>query len=153
VLSRALFEAGFDAPIRDDIRWNVWLKLWGNVCFNPISVLTGATLDRIVREPSLRSLCESMIMETKAVNESLGIPIPMGMMKRRLEAAGSVVGHKMPMLQDLERGRSLEIDALVTAVQELGQLTGVATPITDAGLGLVKERGRRAGLYAPIGGA
>src|ERR1700723_3203053 len=108
-LSSALIEAGFEAPIRDDIRWNIWLKLWGNVCFNPISALTGATLDRIVREPSLRALCESMIMETKSVNESLGIHIPMGMMDRRLEAAGSVVGHKMSMLQDLERGRSLEI--------------------------------------------
>jgi 2-dehydropantoate 2-reductase len=151
LLSRALVEAGFDAPIRDDIRWNVWLKLWGNVCFNPISVLTGATLDRIVHEPSLRALCESMIIETKSVNESLGIHIPIGMMDRRLEAAGSVVGHKMSMLQDLERGRSLEIDGLVTAVQELGRLTGVATPVIDAVLALVKERGRRAGLYAPIG--
>ena len=151
LLSRALIEAGFDAPIRDDIRWNVWLKLWGNVCFNPISALTGAPLDRIVGEPALRALCESMIMETKAVNESLGIHIPMGMMDRRLEAAGSIVGHKMSMLQDLERGRSLEIDALVTAVQELAQLTGVATPVIDTVLALVRERGRRAGLYAPIG--
>jgi 2-dehydropantoate 2-reductase len=151
VLSRALTGAGFEAPIRDDIRWNVWLKLWGNVCFNPISMLTGATLDRIVHEPSLRALCESMILETKSVNEALGILIPMDMMSRRLEAAGSVVGHKMSMLQDLERGRSLEIDALVTAVQELGQMTRVATPVIDAVLALVKERGRRAGLYAPIG--
>jgi ketopantoate reductase len=116
------------------------------------SLLTGATLDHIVREPSLRALCESMITETKAVNEALGIHIPMGMMDRRLQAAGSIVGHKMSMLQDLERGRSLEIDALVTAVQELGQLTRVATPVIDAVLALVKERGRRAGLYAPIGG-
>jgi len=88
-----------------------------------------------------------MILETKSVNESLGIHIPMRMMDRRLEAAGSVVGHKMSMLQDLERGRSLEIDALVTAVQELGQLTGVATPIIDAVLALVQERGRAAHLY------
>jgi 2-dehydropantoate 2-reductase len=151
LLSRALIEAGFEAPVRDDIRWNVWLKLWGNVCFNPISALTGAPLDRIVHERSLRALCESMIMETKSVNESLGIHIPWEMMERRLEAAGSIVGHKMSMLQDLERGRSLEIDALVTAVQELGQLTGVATPVIDAVLALVQERGRRAGLYAPIG--
>lgn len=151
-LSRALIEAGFEAPVRDAIRWNVWLKLWGNVCFNPISALTGATLDRIVGEPSLRALCESMIMETKSVNEALGIQIPIDMMNRRLEAAGSVVGHKMSMLQDLERGRSLEIDALVTAVQELGRLTQVATPVIDAVLALVQERGRRAGLYAPTGG-
>jgi len=152
-LSRALIDAGFDAPIREDIRWNVWLKLWGNVCFNPISVLTGATLDRIVREPSLRALCEAMILETKSVNESLGVHIPMAKMERRFEAAGSVVGHKMSMLQDLERGRSLEIDALVSAVQELGRLTRVATPVIDAVLALVKERGRGAGIYTPTGGA
>ena len=125
-----------------------WLKLWGNVCFNPISALTGATLDRITGEPALRALCKTMMLETRAVNEALGIQIPLEMMDRRLAAAGSVVGHKMSMLQDLERGRSLEIDALVTAVQELGRLTGVATPVIDAVLALVQERARAAGLYA-----
>jgi 2-dehydropantoate 2-reductase len=88
-----------------------------------------------------------MMFEAKAVNEALGIDIPLEMMDRRLAAAGSVVGHKMSMLQDLERGRSLEIDALVTVVQELGRLTGVATPMTDAVLALVQERGRTAHLY------
>jgi 2-dehydropantoate 2-reductase len=146
-LSKALIEAGFDAPVRDNIRWNVWLKLWGNVCFNPISALTGATLDRIIAEPALRALCKSMMLETRAVNEALGIQIPLEMMDRRLAAAGSVIGHKMSMLQDLERGRSLEIDALVTAVQELGRLTGVGTPVIDAVLALVQERARAAGLY------
>ena len=90
---------------------------------------------------------------TKSVNEALGVQIPIEMMDRRLAAAGSVAGHKMSMLQDLERGRSLEIDALVTSVQELGRLTGVSTPIVDAVLALVQERGRAAGLYAPLGGA
>jgi 2-dehydropantoate 2-reductase len=150
-LSEALIGAGFDAPVRDNIRWNIWLKLWGNVCFNPISVLTGATLDRMVEEPALLALCKTMMLETKAVNEALGIQIPVEMMSRRLAAAGSVGGHKMSMLQDLERGRSLEIDALVTAVQELGRLTGVHTPVLDAVLALVQERGRAAGLYAPLG--
>jgi len=150
-LSEALTAAGFDAPIRDNIRWNIWLKLWGNVCFNPISALTGATLDRITHEPDLRSLCKAMMLETQAVNESLGIQIPGNMMDRRLAAAGAVVGHKMSMLQDIERGRSLEIDALVTAVQELGRLTGVATPVIDAVLALVQERGRALGLYQPLG--
>jgi 2-dehydropantoate 2-reductase len=150
-LSQALIEAGFDAPVRDNIRWNIWLKLWGNVCFNPISALTGATLDRMIDEPALRALCKTMMLETKAVNEALGVQIPIDMMNRRLAAAGSVVGHKMSMLQDLERGRSLEIDALVTAVQELGRLTGVHTPIVDAVLALVQERGRSAGLYEPLG--
>jgi 2-dehydropantoate 2-reductase len=146
-LSKALNESGIDAPVRDNIRWNIWLKLWGNVCFNPISALTGATLNRITSEPGLLSLCRTMMFEAKGVNEALGIQIPLEMMDRRLAAAGSVAGHKMSMLQDLERGRSLEIDALVTAVQEIGRLTGVPTPIIDTVLALVQERGRRAHLY------
>src|SRR3984957_12510169 len=150
-LRDALVSAGFDAPIRDTIRWNIWLKLWGNVCLNPISVLTGATLDRMTGEPGLLALCKTMMLEAKAVNEALGVQIPAHMMERRLAVAGSLVGHKMSMLQDLERGRKLEIDALVTAVQELGRLTGVSTPLVDAVLALVQERGRAAGLYAPLG--
>jgi 2-dehydropantoate 2-reductase len=146
-LSKALTESGIDAPVRDNIRWNIWLKLWGNVCFNPISVLTGATLDRITSEPGLLALCKSMMFEAKAVNEALGIQIPVEMMDRRLAAARSIAGHKMSMLQDLERGRSLEIDALVTAVQELGRLTSTPTPMIDAVLALVQERGRAANLY------
>ncbi len=152
-LSKALGEAGFDAPVRENIRWNIWLKLWGNVCFNPISALTGATLERITGEPALRALCETMIAETRAVHEALAIQIPAEMISRRLDAAGSVVGHKMSMLQDLERGRSLEIDALVTVVSELGRLTGVPTPVIDAVLTLIQARARTSGLYAPTGSA
>ena len=149
-LSKALIEAGLEAPIRDQIRWNVWLKLWGNVCFNPISALTRATLDRITSEPRLRALCKAMMHESKAVAEALGITIPEEMIERRLAAAGSVVGHKMSMLQDLERHRSMEIDALVTAVQELGRLTGTATPTIDVVLALVQECAIQAGLYSPL---
>ena len=150
-LSEALIGAGFEAPVREDVRWNIWLKLWGNVCFNPISALTGATLDRIIGDAGLRALCIAMMLEAKAVNEALGIDIPPDMVDKRLAAAGSIAGHKMSMLQDLERGRSLEIDALVAAVQEIGRLAGVATPLIDAVLALVRERGRTAGLYAPLG--
>jgi 2-dehydropantoate 2-reductase len=146
-LRDALVSAGFDAPIRDGIRWNIWLKLWGNVCFSPISVLTLATLDRVTSEPGLRALCSAMMAEAAAITAALGITIPEQMVERRLNAAGSVVGHKISMLQDLERGRSLEIDALVTAVHEMGRLVGVATPTIDAVLALVQERGRQAGLY------
>jgi 2-dehydropantoate 2-reductase len=149
-LSAALMAAGFDAPVRENIRWSIWLKLWGNVCFNPISALTGATLEGLIGEPALRALCKTMMLEAKAVNEALGIEIPADMMERRFAAAASIGGHKMSMLQDLERGRSLEIDALVTAVQELGRLTGVPTPMIDAVLALIQERGRRAGLYTPL---
>jgi 2-dehydropantoate 2-reductase len=150
-LAKVLTEAGFDAPVRDNIRWNIWLKLWGNVSFNPISALTGATLDRIIGEPKLRELCRTMMLETKAVNEALGVQIPADMLERRLAAAGALTGHKMSMLQDLERGRRLEIDALVTAVQELGRLTAVSTPIIDAVLALVQARAKGLGLYAPLG--
>jgi 2-dehydropantoate 2-reductase len=106
-----------------------------------------ATLDRITAEPGLRALCNSMMAEAQAITASLGLAIPEQMMARRLNAAGAVIRHKMSMLQDLERGRSLEIDALVTAVQELGRLVGVATPTIDAVLALVQERGRQAGVY------
>ncbi|MEA2916443.1 MAG: 2-dehydropantoate 2-reductase, partial [Bradyrhizobium sp.] len=116
-------------------------------CFNPISALTLATLDRVTSEPGLRALCKSMMADAQAITTSLGLTIPEQMMERRLNAAGSVVGHKISMLQDLERGRPLEIDALVTAVQEMGRLVKVATPTIDAVLALVQERGRQAGLY------
>ena len=146
-IAAALTDAGFDAPVRDAIRWNIWLKLWGNVCFSPISVLTHATLDRIATEPGLRALCVAMMREAKAVADAHGIEIPAEMIDRRLAAAGSIASHKMSMLQDLERGRSLEIDALVGAVQVLGRLVGVVTPTIDAVFALAQERGRQAGLY------
>jgi 2-dehydropantoate 2-reductase len=149
-LSDALTKAGFDAPVRDNIRWNIWLKLWGNVCLNPISALTGATLDRIIGDPGLRALCKTMMLEARTVNEVLGVQIPLELVERRLAVAGSLVGHKMSMLQDLERGRRLEVDALVGAVQELGRLTEVGTPIIDAVLALIQARGRSAGLYVPL---
>jgi 2-dehydropantoate 2-reductase len=139
-LSQVLSAAGFDAPVRDNIRWNIWLKLWGNVCFNPISALTGATLGRMIGNPDLRALCKTMMLETQAVNEALGVHIPTEMMDRRLAGAAAATDHKMSMLQDLERGRSLEIDALVGAVQELGRLCGVKTPMVDAVLALITER-------------
>jgi 2-dehydropantoate 2-reductase len=146
-IAAALVQAGFEAPVRAAIRWNIWLKLWGNVCFSPISVLTGATLDRIASEPGLRALCVAMMGEARDVAAAHGIAIPAEMIERRLAAAGAITGHKMSMLQDLERGRSLEIDALVRVVPELGRLVGVATPTIDTVLTLVRERGRQAGLY------
>lgn len=149
-LSEALKSANFDAPIRDAIRWNVWLKLWGNVCFNPISALTHATLDRMTTESALRALCKHTMYEAKAVTDALNVHIGDDMIERRLNAASKAVGHKMSMLQDLERHRSMEIDALVTAVQELGRLTNVQTPTIDILLTLVQEIAQRENLYKPI---
>jgi 2-dehydropantoate 2-reductase len=146
-LARTLTTAGFDAPVRDNVRWNVWLKLWGNACFNPISLLTLATLDRITGEPGLRSVCVTVMRECRSVAQALQIDIPESMIERRLNVAGTATEHKMSMLQDLERGRSLELDALVAAVQELGRLTATPTPTLDILLALGQERGRQAGLY------
>jgi 2-dehydropantoate 2-reductase len=146
-IGAVLTAAGFDVPIRDGIRWNVWLKLWGNVCFNPISVLTGADVGRIASEPALRALCRRMMLEAKAVSDALGVRIDENLIDRRLDNAAKVTGHKPSMLQDFERGRSLEIDALVLAVAELGRLTSVPTPTIDLVLGLVQERAEQAGLY------
>jgi hypothetical protein len=92
VLSEVLSCAGFDAPVREDIRWNVWLQLWGNICFSPISVLTFTTLDRITADAGLRALCKAMMAETQAVNEAHGIHIPSEMADRRLAAAASAIG-------------------------------------------------------------
>ena len=107
-LSEIMRAANFDAPIRSDIRYNVWLKLWGNVCFNPISALTLATLDRITHEASLRALCVNCMQETKAVSDAFGVRIDEAMIDRRLTVAGRAVGHKMSMLQDFERHRTVE---------------------------------------------
>jgi 2-dehydropantoate 2-reductase len=149
-LSKVLTAASFDAPVRDNIRWNIWLKLWGNVCFNPVSALTGATLGAMIGDPELKALCKTMMQETQAVNEALDVHIPTEMMDRRLAGAAEATDHKMSMLQDLERGRSLEIDALVGVVQELGRLTAVRTPMVDAVLALIKARARGAGLYSEL---
>ena len=149
-LSEVLTAASFDAPVRDNIRWNIWLKLWGNVCFNPVSALTGATLGAMIGDPELKALCKTMMQETQAVNEALDVHIPTEMMDRRLAGAAEATDHKMSMLQDLERGRSLEIDALVGVVQELGRLAAVRTPMVDAVLALIKARARGVGLYSEL---
>lgn len=141
-LSALLVDAGMAAPIRTDIRNHVWLKLYGNACFNPISLLTLATIDRITTHPPLRELCRVVMTEVAAVARALGVHVPDEMIERRLNAASRMVGHKMSMLQDLERGRPLELDALVEAVAEAGRLTQVPTPWLDSILALARERER-----------
>lgn len=143
----ALFErAGLKAPVLPRIRDEIWLKLWGNVCFNPISALTHATLDVICNDPSTRALARSMMLEAQAIAETFGARMRVDV-ERRIEGACKVGAHKTSMLQDLERGRPMEIDPLVTVVQEMGRLAGVATPAIDCVLALVAQRGRVAGLY------
>jgi 2-dehydropantoate 2-reductase len=145
-LSKLLEAAGLKAPILDRIRDEIWLKLWGNVCFNPISALTHATLDVICSDPATRALSKAMMLEAQTIGETFGIKFRVDV-ERRIEGARKVGAHKTSMLQDLERGRPMEIDPLVTVVQEMGKLTGIATPAIDAVLGLVIQRAKVAGLY------
>ena len=146
-LSRLLIQAGLKAPVRPRIRDEIWVKLWGNLSFNPISALTGATLDAIVADDGTRSVARAMMLEAQAIGERLGVRFGVDV-DRRIAGAAAVGTHKTSMLQDLERGRPMEIDALVTAVQELGRLVEVPTPAIDAVLALVRQRARLAGCYA-----
>ena len=145
-LSAALIEAGFKAPIRPKIRNELWVKLWGNLSFNPISALTHATLETIGSEPGTREIARRMMLEGQAIGEALGVRFAIDV-EKRINGAVEVGAHKTSMLQDLERGRPMEIDALVTAVQEMGRVVGVDTPYIDAVLALVCQRAREAGCY------
>lgn len=144
-LSRALIAAGLRAPVRS-IRDEIWVKLWGNVSFNPISALTLATLDRIAGESDTRAVAKAMMTEAKEVGEALGIRFRIDL-ERRLDGTASVGAHRTSMLQDLQAGRTMEIDAIVASVQEMGRLVGVATPTIDVVLALVRQRAAVAGLY------
>ncbi len=144
----ALFvKAGLPAPVLDRIRDEIWLKLWGNVCFNPISALTHATLDVICTDPATRAVSKAMMLEAQAIAERFGVKFRVDV-ERRIEGARKVGAHKTSMLQDLERNRPLEIDPLVTVVQEMGRLTGIPTPTLDTVLALTIQRARSAGLYS-----
>ncbi len=144
--SKTLIEAGLKAPIRPRIRDELWVKLWGNMALNPISALTGATIARITGEPALRALTRTLMLEGQGVAEALGVKFAINV-DRRIEGAAEVGEHKTSMLQDLERGRPMEIDALLGAVVELGEIVGHAMPTARAVLTLVRERARQAGCY------
>jgi len=142
ILSDALRQAGFKAPVRRDIRDELWLKLWGNLSFNPISALTGATLETICADSATRAVARAMMLEAQAIAERLGVKFPLSVDKR-IAGAAAVGAHKTSMLQDLERGRVLETDALVAAVAELGRLVEINTPIINTVLALIELRARQ----------
>ncbi len=145
-LSRAMIAAGLKSPVRPRIRNEIWMKLWGNLSFNPVSVLTGATLETLATDPGCRGVLQAMMEEGRAVGEALGAEFPMDV-DARIKAAEEVGAHRTSMLQDLDQGRPMEIDALVGAVVELGRLTGVPTPTVDLVHALVVRRAREAGCY------
>ncbi len=145
-LGKALIEAGVKAPVRPRIRDDVWIKLWGNCAFNPVSVLTGGTLGEIARDPATRVVVRAMMVEAQAIGEKLGARFPIDV-ERRIDGAAEVGDHKSSTLQDFELGRPMEIDALVAAVAELGRLVGNPTPTMDMIYALVRQRARTAGCY------
>ena len=145
-LSKLLISAGFKAPVRPRIRDEIWVKLWGNLAFNPISALTTATLDRLTGEPELRAVSRGMMLEAKAIAEALGVRFAIDV-EKRIDGAAEVGEHRTSMLQDLERGRPMEIDALLGAVVELALIVGLDAPTCRTVLALVRERARQAGCY------
>jgi len=146
-LSKALGAAGLKAPVRPKLRDEIWVKLWGNLSFNPISALTHATLDVLCTDRGTRGVARAMMLEAQEIAEKLGVGFPIDV-DRRIAGGAEVGAHRTSMLQDLDQGRPMEIDALVGSVQELGRVTGTPTPAIDTVLALVQLRARVAGLYA-----
>jgi 2-dehydropantoate 2-reductase len=144
-LSKALTEAGLKAPVRTRIRDDIWLKLWGNVSFNPVSVLTVATLEEMTTDPGTREVIRKMMVEAESVARKLGVDFSVDV-ETRIGWGQDVGAHKTSMLQDLEKGRPMELDALVGAVSEMGRLVQEPTPTIDAVLALVTLRARKAGI-------
>ena len=145
-LSKALMAAGMKAPVRPRLRDEIWVKLWGNLSFNPISALTDTTLDVLCTDEGTRSVARNMMIEAQTIAEKLGVKFPIDV-ERRIDGGAAVGAHRTSMLQDLDQGRPMEIDALVGSVQELGRVTETPTPTIDTVLALIKLRGRSAGLY------
>ena len=130
-ISDAFKAAGFKAPVSTDIRSEIWLKVWGNLSFNPISALTHATLEDICLYPPTRALAGSMMTEAQTIGEKLGVQFKVSL-EKRIAGAQAVGPHKTSMLQDVEQGRALELQALVASVLELGQITHTPTPTIEA---------------------
>ncbi|HEX2543748.1 MAG TPA: 2-dehydropantoate 2-reductase [Ramlibacter sp.] len=145
-LAALLERAGFEAPVSDQIQKDAWYKLWGNMTVNPVSAMTGATTDRIMDDELVRNFISAVMLEAREIGARIGIPIEQ-QPEDRHQVTRKLGAFKTSMLQDVEAGKPVELDALVGAVREMGQMTGVATPFTDALLGLARLHARVRGLY------
>ena len=145
-LSALLEKAGFEAPVSSQIQTDIWYKLWGNMTVNPISAMTGATTDLILDDDLVRGFISNVMLEAKTIGARMGIVIDQ-QPEDRHAVTRKLGAFKTSMLQDVEAGRAVELDALVSAVRELGELTQTATPCTDALLGLSRLHARVHGLY------
>ena len=146
-LAELLTQGGIDAPVSDRIQRDIWFKLWGNMTVNPISAFTGATTDLILGDPLVCDFVTKVMLEAKEIGARIDIAIPQ-QPEDRHAITRKLGAFKSSMLQDVEAGRPVELDTLVTVVRELGQLTGFATPFTDALLGLARLHARVHGLYS-----
>jgi 2-dehydropantoate 2-reductase len=144
--SRAMIRAGFKAPVKTDIRTEIWVKLWGSVAVNPISALTGGTLRQICTDVTTRALVRRIMDEAEAVAAKFGITMPIDI-ERRIDGAAAIGDHKTSMLQDFERHRPIELDAIVGAVAELGRMVELPTPAIDCVFALTRQRAMLLGLY------
>ncbi len=138
-IAAALQQAGIEAPLKSDIRQEIWHKLWGNLSFSPLAVLTLSTHGALVNDPGTRAVARAMMLEAQAVGEALGISFP-GDADERIKHSATIGAHKPSMLQDLEAGRPMEIESITGVISELGRLTGHATPTIDLVLALARRR-------------
>lgn len=145
-LVELLVRGGIEARVSPQIQKDVWYKLWGNMTVNPVSALTGATTDRILADPLVRDFISRVMLEAKDIGARIGIPIDQQPEDRHAVTL-KLGAFKTSMLQDVQAHKPVELDALVTVVRELGQLTGVPTPFTDALLGLSRLQAQTLGLY------
>ncbi len=145
-LADMLKKAGFAAPISTSIQADIWYKLWGNMTMNPVSALTGATGDRILDDPLILKFCLDVMAEAATIGTAIGCPIAQSGADR-IAITRTLGAFRTSMLQDVEAGKPVELDALVAAVREIGQLAGMATPNIDALLGLARLQARVRGLY------
>jgi 2-dehydropantoate 2-reductase len=137
---------GFEAVLSEQIQKDTWYKLWGNMTVNPVSAMTGATTDLILGDDLVRGFISSVMLEAREIGARIGIPIA-DQPEDRHQVTRKLGAFKTSMLQDVEAGKAVELDALVTVVKELGALTQVPTPFTDALLGLSRLHARVRGLY------
>jgi 2-dehydropantoate 2-reductase len=145
-LATVLNQAGLDAIASPDIQRDIWFKLWGNMTMNPVSAITGATGDKILGDDLVRSFCSAVMLEAKTIGAKIGIEISDAPDERHAVTA-KLGAFKTSMLQDVEASKMIELDALVGAVREIGHKVGVATPYTDALLGLTRLMAKTRGLY------
>ncbi len=145
-VSELLAHAGFDGTTSQNVRYDIWYKLWGNLTMNPVSAITGATMDRLLEDPLVRDFCSVAMREAAVIGARIGCAIAQSPEDRHAITA-KLGAFKTSMLQDVEAGRAIELDAIVTSVHEIGRRLGIATPAIDALLGLTRVFARGRGLY------